>query len=124
MTNKYIFKYNQQNELYNYVELNRSDKVLSYFKIENRTLIRFDKATNTKHLIKFKSKIKLKQKFMSGESFIAVFDSETDECIQYKMPDKEKQITLIKNNVSVSDFGKFVVEKWKTIKKESELSSI
>ena len=116
--NKYIFKYNQQNELYNYIELNKADKVISYFIIKDKTLIRFDRTTDTKQLITFKSKIKLKQKFMSGESFVTVFDSNTDECVQYNMPDKEKQITLIKNNISVSDFGKFVVERWKTIKKD------
>lgn len=115
--NKYIFKYNQQNELYNYIELNRAGKILSYFKIEGRTLIRFDRTTDTKHLITFKSNIKLKQKFLSGESFVTVYDTDTEECVQHKMPVKEKEITLVKNNISVSDFGKFVVERWKHIQK-------
>jgi hypothetical protein len=114
--NKYIFKYNQEGELYNYIELNKVDKIISYFKIEDSTLIRFDKNSDTKQLIKFKNKVKLKQKFMAGESFITVFDAETDDCVQYNMPKKEKQITLVKNNVSVSDFGKFVVERWKKLK--------
>lgn len=114
--NKYVFKYNQNGELYNYIELNKVDKIISYFKISDKILVRFDRYTDIKQLIKFKSKIKLKQKFMSGESFVTVFDAETNECIQYKMPEQEKQITLIKNNISVSDFGKFVVERWKKIK--------
>lgn len=118
INNKYIFKYNQDGELYNYVELNKTDKVLSYFKIEGKTLIRFDKTTDTKQLITFKPKIKLKQKFMSGESFITVFSAEDNSCVQHKMPDKEKQITLIKDNISVSDFGKFVVERWKKMKEK------
>ena len=114
-SNKYVFKYNQNNELYNYVELNKSNKVISYFKINGKTLTRFDKHSDTKQLIRFKSKVKLKQKFMSGESFVTVYDSETEEYVQHKMPNKEKQITLIHNNVSVSDFGKFVIERWKQI---------
>lgn len=118
--NKYIFKYNQEGELYNYVELNNSNKIISYFKVEDKKLIRFDKFSDTKQLIKFKNRIKLKQKFMAGESFITVFDAETDDCVQYNMPEKEKQITLVKNNISVSDFGKFVVERWKEMKKKDE----
>jgi hypothetical protein len=111
--NKYIFKYNQDDELYNYVELNKSEKILSYFKIENNTLTRFDRQTDVKQLITFKQKVELRQKFMGGESFITVFDVKNDECIQYKMSEIEKQITLVKNNITVSDFGKFVVKKWK-----------
>jgi hypothetical protein len=118
-SNKYIFKYNKNNELYNYIELNKADKVLSYFKIEDKTLIRFDRKSDIKQLIQFNSKIKLKQKFISGESFITVFDSDTDECVQYNMPSKEKQIVLVNNNISVSDFGKFVVKRWKQIMGES-----
>ncbi len=110
---KYIFKYNKEDELYNYVELNTNNKVISYFMIENSTLIRYDKKSDTKNLIKFKHPIKLKQKFMLGESFITVFSSKTDECIQYNMPDKEREIVLVKNNVSLSDFGRFVVNHWK-----------
>jgi hypothetical protein len=114
--NKYILKYNQEGDLYNYVELNRANKVISYFKIEDKNLIRFDRGSQTKQLIKFKQNVKLKQKFIAGESFVTVFDSKTEECVQYKMPDRDKQITLVKNNVLLSDFGKFVVEKWKKIK--------
>lgn len=110
---KYIFKYNQEDELYNYVELNSSNKVISYFNIENNSLIRYDKKNDTKQLIKFKQPIKLKQKFMLGESFITVFSSKTDECIQYNMPVKEREIVLVKDNVSLSDFGRFVVNHWK-----------
>ncbi len=121
--NKYIFKYNKNDELYNYVELNKVDKIISYFKIENKKLTRFDKTTDIKQLIVFKSDVELKQKFILGESFITVFDVKTDECIQHKMSQIETQITLIKNNVSVSDFGKFVVKKWKaTQEKKNELS--
>ena len=121
--NKHIFKHNQNDELYNYIELNRAGKILSYFKIEGRTLIRFDKSTNTKHLITFKSNVKLKQKFLSGESFVTVYDTDTEECVQYKMPAKEKEITLINNNISISDYGKFVVERWKKIKNIKEITS-
>lgn len=114
---KYILKYNQENELYNYIELNKAGKVISYFKIKDKTLIRFDRMTDIKQLIKFKSKVKLKHNFISGESFVSVFDSETNNCVQYKFADNEKRITLVKNNILVSDFGKFVVERWKTVKK-------
>ena len=111
--NKFIFKYNQEDELYNYVELNSSNKVLSYFKVEDNKLIRYDKKTKTKAMIKFKSKIKLKQKFFSNVSFISVFSSEEDKCIQYDLVEKEQEITLVDNNISISDYGKFIVKKWK-----------
>ena len=113
--NKYIFKFNQDDELYNYVELN-SDKVISYFKVEENKLIRFDKRNHTKHFIKFKNDVKLKQKFISGESFITVLDKTSNEVVQYNMPEKEREIILIKNNVSISDFGKFVIKKWNELK--------
>lgn len=115
---KYIFKYNQDDELYNYVELNYN-KISSYFKVEKNILIRFDRRNRTKQLIKFKNDVKLKQKFMSGESFITVFDKNTDETVQYDMPVKEREILLINNNVSLSDFGKFVIKKWKELKGEN-----
>lgn len=116
--NKYIFKYDQNGELYNYVELNKIDKIVSYFKLEGKKLIRFDKSSDTKQLIIFKNPVRIKQKFMAGESFLSIFDTEKDECVQHSMPKKEKCITLIKNNISVSDFGKYVVERWKSISKK------
>jgi len=119
--NTYIFKYNQKGELYNYIELNRLNKILSFFKLEEKKLIRFDRISNTKQLIVFKNSIRFKQRFMAGESFISVFDKNKDESLQYNMPEKEKCITLIKNNVSISDFGKYVVEKWKKILENSEM---
>lgn len=115
---KYIFKYDKEGQLYNYIELNKMDKVISYFNLKNNKLIRFDKNTQTKQLITFKSNVKLKQKFMAGESFISVFNLNENENVQYSMPEKEKEITLIKNNVRISDFGKFVVERWKNINKD------
>jgi hypothetical protein len=96
-----------------------NNKISSYFKVEKNTLIRFDRRNRTKQLIKFKNDVKLKQKFMSGESFITVFDKNTDETVQYDMPVKEREILLINNNVSLSDFGKFVIKKWKELKGEN-----
>jgi len=118
--NKYIFKYDKDGHLYNYVELNKVDKVISYFKLEHNRLIRFDKNTQTKQSITFKSNVKLKQKFMAGESFISVFD--LNETVQYGMPEKEKEIILVKNNVKTSDFGKFVVKKWEELNKEKGIT--
>jgi len=118
---KYVFKYNKEGQLYNYVELNKMDKIISYFNLKNNKLIRFDKSTQTKQLITFKSNVKLKQKFMAGESFISVFDLSEDENVQYSMPEKEKEITLIKDNVRISDFGKFVVERWKKLNKTENI---
>lgn len=119
--NNYIFKYNKSDELYNYIELNKLDKITSYFKLEDNKLIRFDKNSDTKQLIKFKNKVRIKQKFMAGESFITIFDTNKDECVQYNMPEKEKCITLIKNNISISDFGKFVVERWKNMNNKTTI---
>lgn len=116
--NKYILKYNQKGELYHYVELNKNNKMLYYIKIEDKKLIRFDKYTHTKQLMKFKTEVKLKQKFISDESFVSVFDIHTNECVQHNISEIEKKITLIKNNVYMSDFGKYVVEKWKQTKKD------
>jgi len=112
---KYIFKYNKDNSLYNYVELNKVDKVISYFKIEDKTLVRYDRSTDTKQLIKFKKPVRLEQKFMANESFITVFDVQSNQSVQHNMPEYERRITLVKNNVSLSDFGKYVIERWKQI---------
>ena len=111
---KYIFKYNKEGELYNYIELNHKDNVISYFKVDYNTLMRFDKTTNTKQLIKFKNKVKLKQKFMVGESFITVFDAENYN-LQYQIPDKEKEIVLINNEVSKINFSNLVIKNWRKI---------
>lgn len=114
--NKYVFKYNQDDELYNYVELNSSDKVESYFKVEGRTVIRFDKRSKTKQLITFKKDIHLKQKFQANESFLTVYDAENDKCIQYDTPEMEKNIKIVKDNICISDYGKYIVEKWRKMK--------
>lgn len=111
---KYIFKYNKEGELYNYVELNHKENVISYFKVDYNTLVRFDKTTNTKQFIKFKNKVKLKQKFMVGESFITVFDAENFTS-QYSMPEKEKEIVLINNEVSKINFSNLIIKNWKKI---------
>jgi len=116
--NKYIFKYNQEGKLYNYVELNRVGKVASYFKLEGRKLIRFDRGSDIKQVIVFKTDVILKQKFLSGERFITVFDAETEDCVQHKLPAFDKRITLVKNNLTLSDFGKFVVERWRLLNKK------
>jgi hypothetical protein len=116
--NKYVFKYDQNGELYNYVELNKLDKIVSYFKLEGKKLIRFDRSSDKKQLVVFKNPVRIKQKFMDGESFVSIFDAEKDECVQHTMPEKEKCITLIKDNVCVSNYGKFVIEKWKKLKKK------
>lgn len=121
---KYIFKYNKEGQLYNYVELNKMDKILSYFNLKDNQLIRFDRSNQTKQLITFKSNVKLKQKFMAGESFISVFDLNENENVQYSMPTKEREITLVKDNVKISDFGKFVVERWKSLNKENNTNYI
>ena len=76
--------------------------------------MRFDKTTNTKQLIKFKNKVKLKQKFMVGESFITVFDAENYN-LQYQIPDKEKEIVLINNEVSKINFSNLVIKNWRKI---------
>lgn len=111
---KYIFKYNKEGELYNYVELDEKEKVISYFKVDYNVLTRFDKTTNTKQLITFKNKVKLKQKFMVGESFITVFDAD-NFALQYKIPDKEKEIVLINNEVSKINFSNLVIKNWQKI---------
>ncbi len=111
---KYIFKYNKEGDLYNYVELNEKEKVISYFKVDYNVLTRFDKTTNTKQLITFKNKVKLKQKFMVGESFITVFDAD-NFALQYNIPEKEKEIVLINNEVSKINFSNLVIKNWKKI---------
>jgi hypothetical protein len=119
--NKYILKYGQNNELYNYIELNKGNKVISYFKLKNdNKLIRYDRHSNKKELIKFKNNVKLKQKFMAGESFISVFDVKKDECLQYNMPEKEKSITLIGDNITSSNYGEYVVNFWERIQNKSK----
>ena len=111
---KYIFKYNKEGDLYNYVELNEKEKVISYFKVDYNVLTRFDKTTNTKQLITFKNKVKLKQKFMVGDSFITVFDAD-NFALQYNKPEKEKEIVLINNEVSKINFSNLVIKNKKKI---------
>lgn len=121
--NKHIFKHDKKGDLIYYAELNVFNKIISCFKIKGRTLIRFDKHTNTKQLIKFKSKIKLQQIFIAGESFVSVYDSKTNECVQYETSHKEKQIILVKNEVYSSNFGLFVIERWKKLQEKSKNTS-
>jgi hypothetical protein len=120
---QYIFKYNKEGHLYNYIELSSIEKIISYFNLKDNKLIRFDRNSQIKQLITFKSNVKLKQKFMAGESFISVFNLNDNENVQYNMPEKEKEITLVKDNIKISDFGKFIVEKWKKINKKEIVDS-
>jgi len=112
----YILKFDKNDRLYNYIELNRYDKVVSFLKLEENKLIRFDRNTQTKQMIQYKMDVELKQKIMAGQSFVSVFAKNSNNVIQYDFPEMDWQITLINNLVSTSTFGKFVVERYKYIK--------
>jgi hypothetical protein len=112
----YILKFDKNDKLYNYIELNRYDKVISFLKLEGNKLIRFDRNTQTKQMIQYKIDVELKQKIMNGDSFVSVFAKNSNNAIQYDFPEMNWQITLINNLVSTSSFGKFVVERYKYIK--------
>jgi hypothetical protein len=121
-SNRYILKYDQENRLYNYVELSKYDVVLSYIKLEDKTMIRYDRPNNTKQMVEYKNNIELKQRFSAGSSFVSVYDSTTNSSVQYNFPEMTKQITLINNLVSTSNFGQFVLERYNYIQKKKKES--
>lgn len=71
---KYIFKYNESGDLYNYVEINDDKQVLSYYFLTANTLVRYDKQNNTKSFTKYNAdeEVVMLQRFEANESWVTI----------------------------------------------------
>lgn len=112
---RYILKYNEDGQLYNYVELNNVDSVMAYMKLDGQKVIKYDRVNDTKQLVYYKNPVEMRQRFNDGQSFVTIYDRTKNVAVQYDYPAMEKQITLIHNHISTSDFGKFVIARYKLI---------
>ena len=74
MDYKYIFRYNENADLYNYVELDKKEKVSSYVFLSANTLVRYDKNLKQKQKINYERNQDtiLMHRFEAGESWVTV----------------------------------------------------
>ncbi len=103
MDYKYIFKYDEKGDLYNYVELDSDSTVSSYYYLTANTLTRYDKNLSEKHKIKYKKgqDVILKHRFDSGESWITICTRPVE--IEKEIEDEEQY------NASTYRFPKFLM---------------
>jgi|ERR1035437_3430784 hypothetical protein len=111
MQKEHIVKSYPNGDLYHYSEV-VNGKILSYYNVEDNKLIRFDKATESKYLIIFKSIIKLEHTVLGGESFIHVIDATTNANIQYDNNYIIKQVKLINNEITTFTVSSDIIKTW------------
>lgn len=68
----FIFKYDKEGNLYNYIELGRKEEMLCFCSFKNNVLIRYMKDENYKSLTKFKENCKMVHRFEAGESWVSI----------------------------------------------------
>lgn len=111
----YIFKYDKQNNLYNYVEHDQANNVYCYyhFNSKNNTLIRYDKQNQLRIFMQYEEPCKLVHRFEAGESWIRAvsLNSTPDKLIFPKM---KKQFALNnENHVVRFSVNPYLLEQWK-----------
>ncbi len=76
----YVFKYDIHNNLYNYLEKERTGKVSAYYSYnyKNDTLLRYDSNNKLRIFNQFDSPCKLTHRFEAGESWIRVVTRESN----------------------------------------------
>jgi len=102
---KYTFEHSENGDLNLCVEKDKNGKTLSFYKLFDSSLIRFDGYTQEVTYTKFKEECIMTQRFESGESWINITDKNYN-VIQYDISKKEKELK-VKNNHIIS----FILDK-------------
>lgn len=109
---QYVLKYNDQDDLYCYIEKNDKGKILSYYSLVNNRLVRYDSEQDHRSFVEFIEPCRMSQRFSDGESWITVIRKEEyRKTIQVNFPNKKKEYCVQGCNiVSFTVSKKFIIE--------------
>ena len=111
----YIFKYDKQHNLYNYVEHDQSNNVLSYYNMNNKnnSLTRYDRVNQLRVLIQYEEPCKLVHRFEAGESWVRAV-SLTSTSTNLIFPKMKKQFAINNENQIVRfSVNPYLLEQWR-----------
>ena len=104
---EYIIKHNEGGQMHLFVEKTNYGKTLSYYKLEDNSLIRYDGKTKECTFTKFKDECIMVHRFDAGESWVNITDQNYNT-IQYDLTKKVKEVKVKNKNIT-----SFILDKTK-----------
>ena len=120
MMEKYVMKYDKQDNLYCYIERNKKGRILSYFNLTNNRLIRYDAQSKYKYLIDYNETCRLVQRFMESESWVTVLRNSSSLYNQKSLyvgmlPNKKQEICVKGKQIIAFTISKEFVDNFKYV---------
>ena len=95
----FVFKYDKNNNLTNYIERNQKNQIISYysFNYKNNSMLKYDQVNKLRIFNQFEFPCKLVHRFEAGESWIRAVSLDDNE-FSLTYPKIKKQFALNNEN--------------------------